>query len=224
MTPFGWIAVGSTGRKIEVAGSSFHVGNASPCDHDFELHNSVDRFWSTVTLGTCPTDGPLVSAKDKQAITLLNSSIRHKVERYEAALIWKAPNISLPDNRQVALRRFFALEPRFKRDPEYARGYSKVIDEFIAPGHARRVTANDPNPSGRVWYLPHHGVVSPGRPGKIRVGHDVSVEFRGVSTERTGFVNYFAGILSRFRLNRIPFSAFQGRRSDYDQDIFTPIP
>ena len=204
LTPFGWIAVGSTGRKIEVAGRSFHVSNSRPCNHDFELCDSVDRFWSKEALGTCPTDGPLVSAEDKQAIALLNSSIRHTGEGTEAALIWKAPNISLPDNRQVALRRIFALEARFKRDPEYARGYSTFIDEYIAMGHARRVTADDPNPSGRDWYLPHHGVASPSRPGKIRVVHDAPVEFRGVSLNKSllkglDWLISLPGILSGFR-------------------------
>ena len=54
------------------------------------------------------------------------------------------------------------LESRFEKDPVYAEGYAKVINEYMDEG----------NPPGRVRYLPHHGVVNANRPEKIRVVHD----------------------------------------------------
>ena len=111
-------------------------------------------------------NGPLLSADDRQAITLLNSSIRHLGDRYEVGLTWKDPASLLPDNRQVGLRRFLLLETKFRKDPAYTKGYAKVMEEYIALGHASRVTCADGNPPGRVWYLPHHGVVNPNRPEK----------------------------------------------------------
>ena len=39
--------------------------------------------------------------------------------------------------------------------------------------------------SVRVWYLPHHGMVNPNRPEKVRVVYDASTEFRGMSLNKT---------------------------------------
>ena len=212
LTPFGWIAVGCTGKANTEGRGVFHIGSLKICDHDLQLHESVDRFWSTEALCTKPMNGPLLSADDRQAITLLNSSIRHLGDRYKVGLTWKDPASPLPDNRQVALRRFLLLETRFRKDPAYAKGYAKVMEEYIALGHASRVTCADGNPPGRVWYLPHHGVVNPNRPEKIRVVHGASAEFRGMSLNKAllkgpDLLVSLPGVLSRFRENRIPLSA-----------------
>ena len=94
---------------------------------------------SNQTLGTKPTNGPLLSADDRQAIKLLNSSIRHLGDRYEVGIIWKDRASPLPDNRQLALRRFLMLETRLRKDPAYAEEYAKVMDEYIALDHASDV-------------------------------------------------------------------------------------
>ena len=37
--------------------------------------------------------------------------------------------------------------------------------------------------SGKTWYIPHHGVYHPSKPGKIRVVFDRSAEFQVKSKE-----------------------------------------
>ena len=145
-------------------------------------------------------------------MAMLNQSVQHLGDRYEVGITWKDPAVILPDNRQLALRRLFTLESRFKKDPAYAEGYAKVINEYIALGHACKVSCEEGNPPGRVWYLPHHGVVNPNRPGKIRVVHDASAEFKGVSLNNSllkepDLLTSLPGVLCRFRENRIPLSS-----------------
>ena len=232
LTPFGWIAVGTAGQQVTETRTvnMVNIGNIPACDHDLQLHESVDRFWSTEALGTRPMNGPLLSTEDRRAMAMLNQSIQHLGDRYEVGLTWKDPAVILPDNRQLALRRLLTLESRFKKDPAYAEGYAKVINEYIALGHACKVSSEEGNPPGRVWYLPHHGVVNPNRPGKIRVVHDASAEFKGVSLNNSllkgpDLLTSLPGVLSRFRENRIPLSAdiekmyFQVRVPQRDQSV-----
>ena len=49
LTPFGWIAVGTAGLQVTETRTvnMFNIGNIPTCDHDLQLHESVDRFWST---------------------------------------------------------------------------------------------------------------------------------------------------------------------------------
>ena len=55
-----------------------------------------------------------------------------------------------------------------------------------------------------VWYIPHHGVYHPQRPGKIRVVFDCSARFKDTSLNDhllTGpeLTNTLVGVLCRFR-------------------------
>ena len=52
LTPFGWIAVGCTGKANTNGRGVFHIGSLKICDHDLQLHESST--WSTEALGTNP--------------------------------------------------------------------------------------------------------------------------------------------------------------------------
>lgn len=58
--------------------------------------------------------------------------------------------------------------------------YKKFMDEIIALGDAERVPEQDID-KRPAWYIPHHGVYHPQKPGKIRVVFDASAKFRGTS-------------------------------------------
>lgn len=59
-----------------------------------------------------------------------------------------------------------------------------------------------------TWYLPHHAVVNPNKPGKVRVVFDAASKFDGVSLNNKlltgpGLLNSLVGVLMRFRTGRI---------------------
>ena len=75
-----------------------------------------------------------------------------------------------------------------------------------------RARCDEGNLPGRVWYLPHHGVVNSNRPEKFRVVHDTSAEFKGVSLnnsllKKRDLLTSLLGVFFQFRDNRIPLSA-----------------
>ena len=66
-------------------------------------------------------------------------------------------------------------------------------------------------PSSERWYLPHHGVLHPRKPGKIRVVWDCSSKYNGMSLndillQGPDMNNTLLGVLLRFRLGEIAMS------------------
>ena len=101
---------------------------------------------------------------------------------YQVPLPFKKDEINLPNNRSQAEKRFACLERKLSRNPQFKQCYMKFMNELILKGYARESTSAVK--AGKCWYLPHHGVYHPNKPGKIRVVFDLSAEFHGTSVKR----------------------------------------
>ena len=83
--------------------------------------------------------------------------------------------------------------------------------EVIEKGYAERVPAEELLLDNcQIWYIPHHGVYHPKKPGKIRVVFDASAEFKGTSLNRhllpgPDLTNNLTGVLSRFWKEPVAF-------------------
>ena len=63
--------------------------------------------------------------------------------------------------------------------------------------------------NGAVWYLPHHGVTHPRKPGKLRVVFDCSARYQGTSLndrvhKGPDLTNKLVGVLLMFRQSLLP--------------------
>ena len=98
----------------------------------------------------------------------------------------------------------------------------------IGRGDAEKVPLEDLNKSP-VWYIPHHGVYHPQKPGKIRVVFDCASRFQQTSLNDhllTGpdLTNILVGVLCRFRKGMVAimcdiermFHQFYGKEDDQD--------
>ena len=75
--------------------------------------------------------------------------------------------------------------------------------EIIAKGEAEVCKSTGPG-----WYIPHHGVFHPHKPGKLRVVFDCSASFQGHSLNKLliqgpDLNNSLAGLLCRFRKGQV---------------------
>ena len=61
------------------------------------------------------------------------------------------------------MKRLMYLKARFERNPSYFADYMKFMDDLIKKGYARK---EDTRPPGKTWFIPHHGVYHPSKPGK----------------------------------------------------------
>ena len=84
------------------------------------------------------------------------------------------------------------------------------MDDLVANGFSRRATS--PSTDDSTWYLSHHGVYHPCKPGKIRVVFDCSAESHGTSLNKELFpgpdlTSQLDGVLTRFRTGEVAFMA-----------------
>ena len=126
------------------------------------------------------------SAADKHALSILNSETVHNGERYILPMLWIDSNVSRTNNYYTSLAQFKTLERMLSKDPELRERYADTIRDDIRKGYVVTVEPHDPRkPSDREWYLPHHPVVNPNKPGKVRQVFNGASKFHGTSLNKS---------------------------------------
>ncbi|KAG1929509.1 hypothetical protein F2P79_022940 [Pimephales promelas] len=148
------------------------------------------------------------SQEDLRFLAKLNEGIKQtQDEHYEMPLPFKGERPELPNNKACAEHRLRSLEKRLRRDEQYRKDYLAFMKDIMARGDAEKVPefelSNQP-----AWYIPHHGVYNPQKPGKIRVVFDCSARFQNTSLNEhllTGpdLTNTLVGVLCRFRKGQV---------------------
>ena len=149
-----------------------------------------------------------LSQEDRRFLQNMKGGI-HLTEdhHYEMPLPFRRDETELPSNRKTAETRLHQLKRRFIRDPKYKQDYVSFMNEMIRAGYAERALKENL----KSWYLPHHGVYHPKKPGKIRVVFDCSAEFEGHSLKRQllqgpDLTNSLLGVLCRFHQEPVAFA------------------
>ncbi|KAL8579332.1 hypothetical protein ACOMHN_010916 [Nucella lapillus] len=159
---------------------------------------------------TCPNEQPL-SQEDHRFMKILTENIKINDDgHYELPLPFKQDEPRLPNNRHVALRRLMSLKRRFQKDDIHFQLYKTFVQEMIERGDAE-IIPNDEPQRNSTWYIPHHGVYNPNKPGKVRVVFDCAARCQGTCLNDhllTGpdLMNSLIGVLCRFRLKPVAIS------------------
>lgn len=205
----GWSVLGgaSKGRPCEKLCSNYI------CGEDVTLGHQLEEFWKVESYGIQKTEIEPMSVEDKRAMKVIEDTISKEEGHYQMGLLWKKENPQLPYNRMLAEARLRSLKGRLTRDPELLNRYKTAIEGHLAKGHARKLTNNETETlSKKTWYLPHHPVSNPNKPGKTRVVFDAAAKFGGTSLndqllQGPSLINDLTGVLIRFRQERIAFTA-----------------
>ncbi|XP_038158088.1 uncharacterized protein LOC119794558 [Cyprinodon tularosa] len=151
-------------------------------------------------------DDKTVSQEDLGFLEKLKEGIRQNEQgHYEMPLPFRhRPH--LPDNRKLAEIRLSHLRKKFYRDEKYKRDYTLYIKESIERGEVEEVQTD--GIPGERWYIPHHGIYHPKKPGKLRVVFDCSAKYCGTSLNEhllpgPDMINNLTGVLLRFRQHPI---------------------
>ncbi|KAK3741782.1 hypothetical protein QZH41_001556 [Actinostola sp. cb2023] len=88
--------------------------------------------------------------------------------------------------------------------------YKDFMDNLLSKNHARKLSSEDLAQTAEAWYLPHHPVFHPQKPGKVRVVFDCSAKYRGSSLndqllQGPDLTNTLIGVLTRFRQEQVAF-------------------
>ena len=86
----------------------------------------------------------------------------------------------------MAERRLHSRKRRLLKDRDLLHKCKASINDYVKKGYASRVSEAEIETSGRpIWYLPHHPVIHPHKPGKVRVVFDCAAKYNGISLKRS---------------------------------------
>ena len=142
------------------------------------LQEAVERFWKL--------DDPIHindnawSATDKQVVHLWKKQAVKEDNHYTLPIPFKDYPPHLPSNYAMAKHRLDLLRKRLRRDVSLKQKYTEGVHDYLSKGYAQRVTNID-REDGCVWYLPHHPVIHPRKPGKVRIVFDCCARYQGTS-------------------------------------------
>ncbi|XP_028403950.1 uncharacterized protein LOC114526541 [Dendronephthya gigantea] len=176
--------------------------------------------------------GKGLSQDDLKFLEKAKEGIHHCEDmHYEMPLPFKNDDVQLPNNRPAAEQRLRGLRKKLQNDEQYRTDYLSFMNEIIKKGYARKIDQREqPVKEGRVWYIPHHGVYHPHKPGKIRVVFDCSSRYLGESLndhllQGPDLTSKLIGVLTRFRQEKVAFTAdieqmfYQVKVREEDQDF-----
>lgn len=180
---------------------------------DQRLEDQVKLFWELETSHTNNDENLALSAEDERVLKLWSSTICSVDGHYQLPIPFREEFPGLPSNKILAERRLSGLRRRLVRNPELHQRYTGEIYGLLKAGYAERVPTSELNENqGLTWYLPHHPVLNPNKPGKLRVVFDCAAVHDSVSLNRRvlqgpDLNNTLLGVLLRFRQEGIAVSA-----------------
>ena len=110
------------------------------------------------------------SAADARAQEILERITFQNGQGHDVGMLWADDNIPLPNNYFLSLVQLKFLEKRLSRDTKLKEKHTKTISEDLEKGYV--IPISDAHMveqrSDKEWYLPHHPVIKPRKPGKVR--------------------------------------------------------
>nr|XP_034824254.1 uncharacterized protein LOC117982080 [Maniola hyperantus] len=212
---FGWLLLG----KTRLASTTLLKASES----DTELNSLVQRFWDLESLPKARLLTPDESLCEKKFIS---DHSRDDRGRYILRLPFKEDSEpTFVGSREVALRRFHAIERRLSRDPSLYKQYADFMSDYIKAGHMSLVPSDE---MGRgKYYIPHHCVLRPeSATTRLRVVFDASAkDLNSRSLNDTQLIGSklqpnIVEILLHFREHNIVFMA--DVRQMYRQILISP--
>ena len=151
------------------------------------------------------------SLEDKKALTKMEETVTMEDGHYMIGLPWRTPKPDLPNNRTMAEGRMRLLRKRLMKDEAMREKYANVVNGYIEKGYAQKIIHESAMDVPK-WYLPHHGVVNPKKPEKLRVVFDCAAKYKGRSLNEEllqgpDLNNTLVGVLLRFRQDKIAIVA-----------------
>ncbi|XP_052901583.1 uncharacterized protein LOC128309250 [Anopheles moucheti] len=165
-THFGWAVAGNTSQSSHTS-RICHIVTTEQT-----LEAIMTRFWENETI----PDDPVYSVEEDSCEKhYVSTTTRNASGRYVVCLpINPIPSIVLGSSREIAKRRFLAVERRLEANPQMKGPYSAFMKEYEKLGHMKKM----PNPVDDDcphYYLPHHAVFKEKSTStKVRVVFDAS--------------------------------------------------
>ena len=152
------------------------------------------------------------SLEDQEMYGMMQKSLEFVDGHYQLPLPWRHDHQILPDNKMMAKKRLTGLQKKLSRDPELCKRYVAQINTLLDNDYAEEVPDEEINTTRRKWFLPHHAVINPRKPEKLRIVFDCAAQHQGMSINQAlmqgpDLVNSLVGVLTRFRKHPVAITA-----------------
>ncbi|WP_204107600.1 hypothetical protein, partial [Streptococcus dysgalactiae] len=150
-----------------------------------------------------------LSVEDLAALRLVEEGTTFDCGRYTVPMPWRPGAQTRPGIYKMALSRLKSLEHKLRRDEGLLKKYSTAMMQNIEKGYAIRVPKEQLCLGYETrWYLPHHAVINPKKPEKLRVVLDCAARHNGTSLNDLLYqgpdtTSNLVSILLRFRRDSI---------------------
>ncbi|XP_058449460.1 uncharacterized protein LOC131429399 [Malaya genurostris] len=169
-TDLGWIITG-TYEPYHQASQTVLIANVAVQD---TLLDRLDRFCSIEEV-----EEPQSSNTEEQEVEqyFVETYRRDEFGRFIVKMPFRETVSELESNRNLALKRFLALERKLLRNPELRNQYIEFMGEYERLGHCKEITEEDDTRGMLRYYLPHHAVFKlTSSSTKVRVVFDASAK------------------------------------------------
>ena len=207
LTELGWVVSGPmTGKQSQNVCHFAFTENV-------KVAENIQSWWDIETYAS-EINVVSQSKKKNQAHRFLESTTKYTGERYEVGMLWSEPESNLPTNNYgSALGQLYSLERRFQRDRNLKVLYQQSIDTDAEKGFVKILGKSEViGTFGREWYLPHHPVLNPNKPGKVRRVCNAAAKYKDVCLNDKllagpDLLHGLIGTLFRFREGPIALTA-----------------
>ena len=195
-----------------VNGPAHHVSSkfTSAISHfasEFFLDQRVKKMWDIENENF--TNSGSMSVEDKKVLELWDDKVKKVDGHYELPIPWKS-NVYIPNHVHMATSRLKSLTANLGKRNLMSE-YDEEMKKPIINGYAESVP-DDQMSCDKVWYLPHHAVVTEKKPEKTRIVFDCAAKCEGESLNDKCYQgpdlnNKLLHVLLRFRQYRYAIMA-----------------
>ena len=155
-----------------------------------------------------------MAANQRKGEEILKSSIKVVDGHFEVALMWAEEKLEIPDNYQLAFKRWGIPDRACEKDPELGKEVAKGFQDSIQRNFFRLMTTDEAkrrtNKTNYVCYFPIKKMTS--NTTKVRVVFDGAAEYQGTSINKSllkgpNYLVSLVGFLLRFRQKPVPLCA-----------------
>ena len=168
----------------------------------FPARESVEKLWEIENEGI-KKDDTVWSQEDRKVIELWDRECKLINGHYVILIPWRNKEELVPNNISVAMYRLKSLNKILIKRGLRDR-YNEEIMKLVQNGYAEKIPLDEIQNSGRIWYLPHHAVVTEKKPDKVRIVFDCASKYQGKSLDDRclqgpDFNNKLLYVILRFR-------------------------
>lgn len=175
LTKLGWTIHGpvASGSIEHSKSNRIKIGTT---DIEQMVKLSFNDFQDT-TAGQLP--GPSIEEQDWE--DKVRRGTRYENEHYLIDLPFREGHPKLPNNLMQAIQRCQSLRRRLSKDEPFAAENRRVMDELLVKKFSEPVEDRHRAEEGEYFYIPHHGLIDPRKPNKLRVVFDCTSQFNEMS-------------------------------------------